>query len=108
MCEHRQGKREAEEADKVEVAPGATVASLRRFRAALIEPTVSDVDGVPIEEPETRRVRSCCRCYAFGMHDDCDSGRRVSDGSRLALYQTLSLLYRVPSKLSLSTECPSL
>ena len=31
--------REAEEADKVEVAPGVTVASLRRFRAALIVPT---------------------------------------------------------------------
>ena len=37
--EHRQGKRGAEEADKVEVAPGVTVASLRRFRAALIGPT---------------------------------------------------------------------
>ena len=37
--ERRQGKREAEEADKVEVAPGVTVASLRRFRAALIGPT---------------------------------------------------------------------
>ena len=34
--EHRQGKREVEEADKVEVAPGVTVASLRRFRIALI------------------------------------------------------------------------
>ena len=34
-----QKKREAEEADKVEVAPGVTVASLRRFRAALIGPT---------------------------------------------------------------------
>ena len=34
--EHRQRKREAEEADNVEVAPGVTVASLRRFRAALI------------------------------------------------------------------------
>ena len=33
---HRQRKREAEEADKVEVVPGVTVASLRRFRAALI------------------------------------------------------------------------
>ena len=32
-------KREAEEADKVEVAPGVTVASLRRFRTALIGPT---------------------------------------------------------------------
>ena len=36
----RQNKREeAEEADKVEVAPGVTVASLRRFRAALVKPT---------------------------------------------------------------------
>ena len=35
----RQKKREAEEAEKVEFAPGMTVASLRRFRAALIGPT---------------------------------------------------------------------
>ena len=35
----RQKKTEAEEADKVEVAPGVTVASLRRFRTALIGPT---------------------------------------------------------------------
>ena len=35
----RQKKREAEEADKVEVAPGVTAASLRRFRAALIGST---------------------------------------------------------------------
>ena len=34
--EHRQRKREVEEADKVEVTPGGTVASLRLFRAALI------------------------------------------------------------------------
>ena len=39
----RQKKREAEEADKVEVAPGVTVASLRRFRTALIEP----IQGLP-------------------------------------------------------------
>ena len=37
--EHRQRKRETEEAEKIEVAPGVTVASLRRFRAALIGPT---------------------------------------------------------------------
>ena len=37
--EHRHRKREAEEADMVEVAPGVTVVSLRRFRAALIGPT---------------------------------------------------------------------
>ena len=35
----RQKKREAGEANKVEVAPGVTVASLRRFRTALIGPT---------------------------------------------------------------------
>ena len=36
--EHRQRKREEEEAGKVDVAPKGTVASLRRFRAALIGP----------------------------------------------------------------------
>ena len=35
----RQRKREAEEADKLEVAPGVTVASLRRFRTALVGPS---------------------------------------------------------------------
>ena len=48
---HQQKKREAEEAVKVEVAPGVTVASLRRFRAALIGPT----QGLP------KRHR-LCRC----------------------------------------------
>ena len=37
--ENRQREREAEEADKVEVAPRVTVKSLRRFRATLIGPT---------------------------------------------------------------------
>ena len=37
--ENQQRMRETEEADKVEVAPGVTVGSLRRFRAALIGPT---------------------------------------------------------------------
>ena len=37
--EHRQRKREAEKANKVEVAPRVTVASLRRLRVALIGPT---------------------------------------------------------------------
>ena len=43
----RQKKREAEEADKVEVAPGVTVASLRRFRTAFLDQpkdSLSDVD----------------------------------------------------------------
>ena len=35
----RQKKREAEEADKVEVTPRVTVASLKRFPTALIGPT---------------------------------------------------------------------
>ena len=47
----RQKKREAEEVDKVEVAPGVTVASLRRFRAALIGQT----QGL------TKRRRRLCR-----------------------------------------------
>ena len=46
----RQKKREAEEADKVEVAPGVTVASLRRFRTALIGPT----QGLPKRRPLCR------------------------------------------------------
>ena len=46
--ERQQRKREVEEADKVEVVPGVTVASLRRFRAALIEP----IQGLP----ERRRL----------------------------------------------------
>ena len=37
--ENRQRKRGAEEADKVEAAPGVTVASLRRLKTALIGPT---------------------------------------------------------------------
>ena len=37
--ENRQRKRGAEEADKVEVAPGVTLASLGRFRPALVGST---------------------------------------------------------------------
>ena len=47
----RQKEREAEKVDKLEVAPGVTVASLRRFRAALIGPT----QGLP------KRRRIMCR-----------------------------------------------
>ena len=47
--EHRRRKREAEEADNVEVAPGVTVARLRRFRATLVGPT----QGLP----KQRRLR---------------------------------------------------
>ena len=46
--EHRQKKREVEEADKIEVAPGLTVASFRRFRAALIEPTQGFLKRCPL------------------------------------------------------------
>ena len=37
--ENQQRKREAKEAEKVEVAPGVTVGSLRRVKAELIGPT---------------------------------------------------------------------
>ena len=47
--DERQKKKEAEQADKVEVAPGVIVASLRRFRAALIGP----IQGL------TKRRRLC-------------------------------------------------
>ena len=51
--DQRQKKREAEEAGKVEVAPGMTVvASLTRFRAALIGST----QGL------TNQRRRLCRC----------------------------------------------
>ena len=51
--ENRRRKIKAEEADKVEVAPGVTVESLRRFRAALIEPA----EGLP-KRRRLRRPRS--------------------------------------------------
>ena len=54
--EHRQRK-EAEEAGKVEVAPGVTVASSRRFRAT---------STAPIEKPETLRVRSVVDAMPLG------------------------------------------
>ena len=47
---------------------------------------------MPIEKPETLRVRSC-RCYAFGCM--VTNPGRVSDGSRMALTIPNSL-YRVP------------
>ena len=66
--ENEQRKREAEEADKVEVAPGLTVGNLRRFRVASIGPT----QGFP-KRRRLRRWRSLktlrirlCRCYASG------------------------------------------
>ena len=61
----------ASEADKVEVAPGVTVASLRRFRTALIGPT----QGLLF--------------FGGGVHG-CEPGK-VSDGSRPAPCQTLSI-----------------
>ena len=87
--ENRQRKREAEEADKVEVAPGVTVVSLRRFRAVLIGPTQGQAaSAVPIEKPANLRIRclkknQCCyRCSAFEYK--CEilvvAIRGVSDG----------------------------
>ena len=42
----RQKKREAEEADKVEVVPRVAVGTLRRFRATSIRPTQEPQNGV--------------------------------------------------------------
>ena len=62
-------KREAEEADKVEVAPGVTAASLRRFRAAFdwtIPRTPQATSTVPLEKTETLRVRSVVDAMRLG------------------------------------------
>ena len=61
--EHRQRKKEVEEAEKVEVAPGVTVGGLRCFRAAFVGP----IQGLPKRRrlcrqgsPRALRVM-CCR-----------------------------------------------
>ena len=90
---HRQRKREAKEADNVEVAPGVTVASLRRSRVALIGPT----QGLPkqrrltVRKPETLRVRSLVDV----MH--LDAGLRSGGAiGWLAAGTVPNTLYRVP------------
>ena len=94
--ENRQKKKEAEEADKVEVAPEVTVTSLRRFRTAfkLDRPKDSPSGvGCADRKPETLRVR-CCRCYAFG----CKCEKVVIRGviGWLAAGSIPNSLYRVP------------
>ena len=97
--EHGQRKREAEEADKVKVAPGVTVESLRRFTPALIRPiprTPQSASTVAMEKPETPRVYGVsCRCYAFGCKCEIVAirgGYRMARGWR----HTKNSLYRVP------------
>ena len=71
-----------------------TVACLRRFRTALNGPTQGQATSiVPLVKTETPRVRNVVDATRFWVHG-CEPGR-VSDGSRLALCQTLSI------------ECPS-
>ena len=66
----RSKKREAEEADKVEVTPGVTAESLRRVRAALIGPTqgLPQLSGVDcaVEKTETPRVHSMVDAIRLG------------------------------------------
>ena len=50
---NRQKKREADEADRVMIAPGATAEELRRFRAALFW----QFPGSPTGAGETRDIR---------------------------------------------------
>ena len=66
-----QGKREAKEVDKVEFAPGATVSSLRRFRAAIEKP----------ENPESS-VLYMLPCLWVQMRDSIDPGYRMARGWR--------------------------
>ena len=80
-------KREAEEADKVEVAPGATVGSLRCLRAALIGTS----QGLPKRRPlclqihlKTLRIWFCRR-HVFRLKCEVVAIPGVSDGSRLAI-----------------------
>ena len=92
--EHRQRKMDLEEADKVEVAAGVTVLSLRRYRAALIGQTQGLLKRhrpVPIEKPETLRVRSC-GCYAFGCNCEIVAIRGGYRKARGWRYTKLSLL----------------
>ena len=89
---HRQRKREAGDADK-EVAPGVTVASSRRFRAALIGPT----QGLP-----KRRRLCCCKLETLKVRSVADAIRlgawlRSGEGiGRLAAGTIPNSLYRVP------------
>ena len=56
VSENRRRNSEAEGAGKVKVAPGVTVGSLRRFRAALIGPTQGtpeSASAAPIGKPES-------------------------------------------------------
>ena len=94
--DQRQKKRETEEADKVEVAPAVTtVASLRRFRAALIGPTqrdsLSDVDCA-VRVNRNPGSTECGRSYAFG----CMVAIRGGGIRWLAAGIIPNSLYRVP------------
>ena len=91
----RQKKREAEEADKVEVAPGVTVASLRRFRVALIGPTQGLPKRrrlcVPLMKIETLRVRNVVDATRLG------AWLRSEEGIGWLAASTMpNSLYRVP------------
>ena len=106
---NRQSKREAEEADKVEVASGVAVASLRRFRAALIGPT----QGLPkrLKKPETLRVRCCscnnaigCKCEIVAIR----GGYRMARGWRCAKLSLSSALLRVARVLHVCAMHPFL
>ena len=52
----RQRKREAEEADEVIVVSGVTVRQLRRFRAALLEPSLASLKRRRLLQSETPKT----------------------------------------------------
>ena len=97
MASENQQKRrgEGKRRDKVEVAPGVTVGSLRRFKTELIGPIKGlpeAASAAPLGKPENviylERARFCS-CFAFGCK--CEAliiaiRWGASDDSALAMY----------------------
>ena len=86
MPENRQRRRAGEKEGKVEVAPGVTVGSLRRFRAALIGPTQELPKRRWLGQQGSLRIRSvrCCRWNAFFVCTGEVVAIRGGHGGRLA------------------------
>ena len=91
---NRQRKREVEEVDKGKVAPGVTVGSLRRFRAAMIGPTQglprtpAAASAAPKGEPENPE-RTVLEMFAFVCKCEVVAIRGYRTRSLLALHHTV-------------------
>ena len=80
--ETRQRKREAEEADKVGVALGVTLANLRRFRATIIAIPGGVSDG-----------------FQLAVYQTLSSGRHSSRCARVYMRHAFVLFYDFPARL---------